>query len=215
MVEGDRDVRYFELAARLYHDKYGCSLLGKDLSIFSAGTGDKGGTSGIHEELPTLLKLIETDCDLQGKKIFRVVALLDNDRAGQMLIKALLGQYRSMRQNRDVFLLNRLFPRNSSEPTVVPCQIEKANAGWKNLDCEIEDLLSKSLLDAFQSDLSNTPLRPTTQVAGHCHYEWSDASKGRLVIFTKENAMLEDVTSIIEILKSIRHYLGLPQDGIC
>ncbi|MDP1941058.1 MAG: hypothetical protein Q8K54_10510 [Gallionella sp.] len=198
----------------MYKNEYGLSLVEKDLSIFSAGTGDRGGTDGIYEELPTLLKLIETDCDAQGAKLFRVVALLDNDRAGKFLLQVLLKQYRTLKQNRDIYLLNIIFPRNSSEPTIVDRQINSENAKWNNLDCEIEDLLGGSLLDAFQDDSSNAPRIPPVEVEGFRHYEWSDAAKSRLIRFAEENAMLEDVIGIVELLKSIRHYLGLPQDGV-
>jgi len=214
MVEGDRDVRYFELASQLYLMEHRKSLVGKDLSILSAGSGIKGGTDGVFEEFPTLDKIIKTDCNAEGKVLYRVVALLDNDRAGQTLEKALLAQYRSMKPSRDVFLLNRVLPRISSEPSVLARQISAANSEWKGLDCEIEDLLGRSLLDAFINEMPNALIRPTREVTGHRHFEFSDTAKGRLVLFVKKYAMLEDVAGIVEILKSLRFYLGLEPDGV-
>ena len=213
MVEGDRDVRYFELADRLYWEKYRRRLIGEDLSILSAGTGDHGGTDGVFEEFPTLVKLIQTDCDNQGKTLFRVVALLDNDRAGRSLAEVLVQRYRGMRHCRDVFLLNRALPRTSSEPTVLFKQIKSANSAWKSIDCEIEDLVGAGLLDAFISEMPNALARQTTEAGGYRHYEWHDNAKSRLVLFTKEHAMIEDVGGIIETLKSIRFYLALDPDG--
>jgi len=214
MVEGDRDVRYFKRAACLYFHNSGKSLLGRDLSILAAGSGDRGGTAGIYEEFPTLVKIIQTDCDLQGKALFRVVALLDNDRAGNSLVKALLSQYRSMKKNRDLFLLNRVFPRNSSEPGILSRQIEIANSAWKGLDCEIEDLLGTELIDGFLSGMTNALARPPAEAGSYRHYEWRDIAKGHLALYAKENAMLRDVTSIVEILKSLRFYLGLNPEGV-
>ena len=213
MVEGDRDVRYFELASRLYSTAVGRSLVGKDLSILSAGTGNQGGTDGVFEEFPTLLKIIQTDCDAQGIALFRVVALLDNDRAGQSLEKALFTQYRTMRPGRDVFLLNRVLPRTSSEPTVLARQIDTANSGWKGLDCEIEDLLGGSLLDAFLAEMPNALVRPIGEVSGHRHFEFSDNAKSRLVLYAEDHAMIQDIDGIVEILKSMRFYLGLDPEG--
>lgn len=213
MVEGDRDVRYCVLASQLYSREFGRWLVGKDLSILSAGWGDSGGTDGLFEEFPTLTKLIQTDCDGQCKPMFRLAALLDNDPAGQALEKALLTQYRAMKAGRELFLLNRVLPRRSSEPSVLARHIIEANSGWKGLECEIEDLLGASLLDAFLAEMPNAQIRPVKEVAGHRHFEFSDAAKGRLVLYAKENAMIEDVTGIIELLKSMRFYLGLDPDG--
>ncbi|MEW5788825.1 MAG: hypothetical protein AB1899_13330 [Pseudomonadota bacterium] len=213
MVEGDRDVRYCVLASQLYSRRFGKWLVGKDLSMLSAGSGDRGGTEGLFEEFPTLTKLIQTDCDGQCKPLFRLVALLDNDRAGQALERALLTQYRTMKAGREIFLLNRVLPRRSSEPNVLARHIAEANSEWKGLECEIEDLLGATLLDAFLAEMPNAQIKPVKVVSGHRHFELSDAAKGRLVLYTKENALLEDLSGIVELLKSLRFYLGLDPDG--
>lgn len=215
MVEGDSDVRYFELAGNLYKDKTGLSLIGSDFNIFSAGPGNLGGTAGVINEFYTLYNIIRTDCDQNGKVLFRVVALLDNDKAGRNCHRGLLQQHRLLKNNRDIFLLNRVLPKTTSEPKALTSQIEKCNSNWKSIDCEIEDLFGESLIDCFLDD-NRGELVKSMQTAGqHRHYEWTPNAnaKGKLSRFVKEYAVLEDLTDLVEILKSFRFYLGLPIDG--
>lgn len=214
MVEGNTDVRYFELASRLYLEAHRAHLVGHDFSIFSPGTGDQGGTRGVLEEFPPLWKIIQTDCDSQGKLVLRAVTLLDNDFAGRSLHKALLQQYRQMKENRDVFLLQRFFPRTTTEPSTLSHQIETHNSQSKGLDCEIEDLLGESLLEAFISDTPNAFERPVKEIAGLRHYEWTPHAKGQLFQFVKEYATLEDMEGITNVLKAIRFYLALNPNGV-
>lgn len=213
MVEGDSDVRYFTVASKLYNQKFGKSLVGTDLSIFSSGAGSMGGTSGVFEEFPTLTKLIQADSDFQGKALFRVIALLDNDYAGKSLKKALLDQYRSMRINRDIFLLNRVLPRKASEPSVLTRHINEENVLWKDLDCEIEDLLAQNLIDAFLEEMPDALKKPCKEISNRRHSEYSDQAKSNLIRFVERNAILDDVEEIVEVLKSLRFYLGLDPDG--
>jgi hypothetical protein len=214
MVEGNFDVGYFELASRLYFNAHRLHLVGNDLSVFSPGTGDRGGTSGVFEEFPPLWKIIQTDCDSQGKLALRIIALLDNDHAGRSLHRALLQQYRQMKENRDVFLLQRNFPRSTAAPSTLSHQIETHDMQLKGLYCEIEDLLSNNLIDAFISDTPNALQRPTQEVAGFRHHEWTPHAKDQLSQFVKKYAILEDMEGIIEVLKAIRFYLALDPNGV-
>ena len=125
MVEGDNDVAYFELIAKLYLKKTGLDLIGKDLSIFSAGTGKQGGTKAIFDEYPSLMNIIRSDVNQNGKILFRVIALVDNDNAGRTLRNNMLHQYKQLRNNAHIFVLQRIFPRTTSEPNSLTKQIEK------------------------------------------------------------------------------------------
>lgn len=214
MVEGDSDVRYFELASKLYRQATTLQLLSKDLAIISAGTGDVGGTLGIYEEFPPLFKMIQADADSQSKPLFRLTCLFDNDIAGRQAARTLLHQYRSLRECRDVFLLSRSMPVSTSEPTVLTKTIASANQNWKDLDCEIEDLLDDNFIQAFLSENPLALKRNLIEQGGKTHYEFKDSMKGRLWLFANENCTLSDVTSIVETLKSLRFYLGLPPNGV-
>lgn len=214
MVEGDADVRYLTLSDELYAGVHGLHLVGKDLAIFSAGSGDAGGTDGILEEFPTLHKVIRSDCDSNGAVLFRVIAIVDNDAAGRNLRNGLLQQYRSLRQNRDIFLLQRVMPRTTSEHAALGKQISQHNEQWRGLDCEIEDLLGEELINCFLADEPNALKKPPNRAGKHCHYEWTEGAKGRLFRFTKTYAELKDVEQLIELLQSLRFYLGLPIVGI-
>ena len=213
MLEGDSDVNYFRLAARRYNEKKGLNIIGRDFDIFSAGTGDSGGTRGLLEEFPPLRHIIQTDLDQNGKSAFRVVALVDNDKAGRSCHKSLLQQYRSLQNNRDIFLLHYVFPRTTSEPKALASQLAKHNAEWRCLDCEIEDLLGQNIISTFLEEEPNALIRK--EAAGkRCHYEWAPWAKGRLYQYAKTHSILEDLAHLVGVLKAFRFYLGLPPDGI-
>ena len=214
MVEGDSDVRYFDLAANLYKKKTGLQIIGQDMSIFAAGTASSGGTDGIYEEFPVLKKIIQIDCDSNGKALFRLIALIDNDRSGRSLYRSLLEQYRSIYENRDIFLLKRVFPRTASECHALTSQMAKFNSEWKDIDCEIEDLISRDLINVFIEEEPTALIKPCEIMERHHHHEFTSAAKGRLFQFVKSYASLVDLEDIIDILKSLRYYSGLKIEGI-
>jgi hypothetical protein len=214
MVEGESDVSYFIVANELYKENEKLDLLGNDISLFACGTGDSGGTVGMFEQLPPLLKIIRSDPDPTGKILFRVVALIDNDHAGRGLKNGLIQQYREIKTNRDIFILNRVFPRTTSEPRALTSQIEKYNISWKGLDCEIEDLIGPGIIECFLEENLDALRKPPIKIDNGYHYEWNESAKPNLCRFTQRYALLDDVSMIIEVLKSLRFYLGLPPAGI-
>lgn len=133
-LEGDTDEGYFKLASRLYFENHGRRLIGEDFTVFSVGTGDEGGTPGIIEWFPPLLKLIDADVDERSNRLYRVAVLVDGDSAGKKARNALLASNRKLLENRDVFVLNRIMPRKCTEPKIVSKQIEAANNDWRQLD---------------------------------------------------------------------------------
>jgi hypothetical protein len=213
MVEGDSDVRYFEFAAQEHHRVTGKRLVGTDLMIFAAGTGDAGGTDGIYEEFPTLWKIMRSDTDAQGAAVYKVSALLDNDREGRRLFGQLTSQYRTLIPWRDLILLKHIMPLGSSEPGIVKRQIEAANRAHADLDCEIEDLFPANFIDAFTSEHDAFSAAPTEK-GGYIHYEFKPAGKSSLWLYAQKNCMLPDLARLIETLKAVRLYMGLPQDGV-
>ena len=214
IVEGDLDKAYFELSDRLYQGKTGLRLLGDDLSVFPPGTGDDGGTSGICSQFPVLRKIIDTDVGADGKATCRVVTLLDGDSAGKHAKKILTSKYSRLIEWRDVFVLHRHMPRSTNEPNALKSQIERANQQWCQLDCEIEDLVSADLMDLFFEQAPNCLKCAPFEATGARHYELQIGCKGSLYRFVEENASYEDIELLIDVLRSMRFYVGLNPDGL-
>lgn len=211
LVEGN-DARYFELAAKLYRKEHTRDLLA-DMSIFPTGDGDEGGTYGILRHFPTFRSLIDADVDANGNRLFKAIVLLDSDSAGKSARNGLTAKYTIFQEYRDVFLLFRKMPRTSHDPVQLGNATTKENAPWKRLDCEIEDLLGADLLQRFVKQATR-PLRrdPMFLESAH-HYEFHEGVKPDLFRFVKERANLDDVRAVAEVLKSLRFYLGLAEDG--
>lgn len=212
LVEGN-DASYFELAARLFRNEHNRDLLA-DISIFPTGDGDGGGTFGILRHFPTFRSLIDTDVDANGNRLFKAIVLLDSDSAGKNARNALTAKYTSFQEYRDVFLLFRKMPRKSRDPVQLGEAMSRENASWKRLDCEIEDLLGADLLQLFVKQATR-PLRlePIFLESAH-HYEFHEGVKSELLRYVKERANLDDMHGIVEVLKSLRFYLGLAEDGV-
>jgi hypothetical protein len=125
MVEGTSDVAYFKLAARLYRTRAGLSLLGQDFSIFAAGLGNEGGTYGVSEKFPTLFNLASYDQDAAGRRRFKVIALLDDDRMGQAALTGITRGHRQIREYESIFRLRRLMPQRAG--SLMDCVADSSN----------------------------------------------------------------------------------------
>lgn len=212
-VEGETDASYLNLASRLYTKEHGLKLLSDDLKVLSVGFGNAGGTDCIKENLLHLWKLIDLDCNSNGRPLFRAIVLLDNDYEGSRTCQYLTDRYIRLRENRDVFVLKRLFPRESQDPRRLVDIIKNANAAWHDLDCEIEDLLSKEILDVFVEDNPGAVQRQPVLANGCHHFDFTTSGKSALCRWVPTVANLNDVTQIVELLKSLRYYLGLKAEG--
>lgn len=212
MVEGTADVAYFELASNLYERDTRVSLVGKDLSFFPAGLGDAGGTYGICEQYPTLLNVVHADPDPNGKLRFRVIALFDKDTHGKNALRMLTKSNRSIRENSNAFLLHYCMPRKSRDSKPLGEHIAAANAYCSSLDCEIEDLLNDAICVEYAAQFPHHLARTTT-LDCETHRDWTVDGKRGLLEFARDVAILSDVVRIVDAIKSLRFYLGLPTDG--
>ena len=210
MVEGNSDVRYFELANKLYLAANGKSLLGVDFGCFASGTGDDGGVDGIIREYAALRQIVDSDRDANLSTLFRVVALLDDDLAGRACAKSLSMTWRYC-HGRDFFLMRRTWPMSTNEPGVLGKHLEQERFP---LFTEIEDLVSESFLDSFACERPDAFSRARRLESGARHSNFGEQMKGALWIFVKQNAMLADLIQIVDCLRAVRFYVGLPPDGI-
>jgi hypothetical protein len=215
LVEGESDLNYFQFANSLYARETRLTLIGPDLAIFPTGIGDDGGTPGLVEGFPLLRDHIRRDPSPDNKELFRVVVLLDNDKAGRDAFRILKSKDTELLANRDLFVLRRVFPRETREHYQLTQQIECENQPWADMDCEIEDLLENALLELFveaNPRCLHRGLAPVVRSKGH-HYEFADGVKPDLFRFVKRNAGIDQLTALIELLKSLRFYLRLDPDG--
>lgn len=214
MVEGNTDVRYFHRAAELYLASCGRSLMHKDLSIFAAGSGDAGGTFGIAEKYPTLFTLAKIDVDQNAKIKYRTVALLDSDNAGRAAVRVMCQANRSLQENAHLFLLHREMPRKSRDAKPLTQHIKDANLKYAGLECVIEDLVDATLCDLYaEANPQHVEGKMRTVDDGH-HRRWTQDGKFGLCKYVERHAGVDEVVRIVEVLKSLRFYLGLDPDGV-
>ena len=79
--------------------------------------------------------------------------------------------------------------------------------------CEMEDLLSRELLDVFAEENPGSMRQPPVLDGEAHHYEFNGYAKATLLRFAKQNAILEDVSRICDVLKAMRYAVGLPIEG--
>jgi hypothetical protein len=213
MVEGDSDVEYFSLASAIYFQKTGRELVGARLSVVSAGSGDHGGADGVQREFPVLRRISDLDVTPRLKRVCRAVALLDCDAAGKRAAHFLTAKHLQFVLAQDVFLLNRVFPLTRATAKNRRALIDDANQAWRELDCEIEDLLPSSLVECFLGERPEFRSRFARRIEEQWHYDVPAIAKASLFRFVRDNALFDDLSGIIGILKALRLYLELDPEG--
>jgi hypothetical protein len=209
IVEGNLDVRYFQLASRLWRTKTTHALIDDQFRVHSAGTGDAGGTDGVFREFVTLFNLAQVDLDANGRRQYRVAALFDDDLAGRAKAAQLLRGNRTLQMGRDVFMLRRSWPLLQLAPELIEKHLREANSACGTLACEIEDLLSPSLVDLFLQEKPQFR-KPKLQAGTAFHVDWSDDAKHALVRFAEEYASYDELSGLLAMVVGLRHYLGQP-----
>jgi hypothetical protein len=213
VVEGELDQKYLFLASDLYREACGRALTSPPLSIFPTGIGVEGGTDGILEHFPLLRMLIERDVSPEHRMLFRAIVVFDNDSAGKKALNRLRERYATLRDYYDLFLIHRQMPRATREPGHLSRLLKEVNREWNGMDCEMEDLLSSELLAEFVRENPRRCRREPVHKAGGHHFEFSPDAKSALFRFARDYATVDDVAGVIELLKSLRFYLGLDPEG--
>jgi len=210
LFEGESDVQLLELASRTYAQKTGIHLLGNDLKVISAGYGEEGGVGAVERKFMTIHELMKIDGELPRKERIRILPFFDDDEAGRGTFKSITQGRHPFRCYVDVFMLKRRYPEVRPGSPEYLSGLKECNKPWENIDCEIEDLLGRSFLDAFSEEQTNS-LRcsPTIIGDGH-HYEWDKQVKGRLASYAKLHAILDDMQGLVKFLRYVRWMFDLP-----
>ena len=213
LVEGTRDVEYFQLAARLEFEKSGLELVGEDLAIIAAGEKENGGTRGVCRELIRLQGYARTSLLPNGRTRYRFIGLFDNDKAGREAVKGIRNFDASILEYKDVFRLRPSMPCSGNlDPKTLEKTFERLNANYKGLIWEIEDLLADDFVEAFMVEYPNATLK-TDIMGDKVHREFSIDGKAHLYRYVMDNAMLEDLLGIVDVIRALRFYLHLPKAG--
>ncbi|MFM0178742.1 hypothetical protein PQR52_09765 [Paraburkholderia aspalathi] len=213
MVEGDSDARFFELASRLYAREHGRKLICRNISIFAAGRGNDGGTYGVAERFPTLHNVMRLEQDENGKRRYRVIALLDDDPMGRRAVNGIQTGNRSVKEYENIFRLRRVMPRTAGSAKSLETKTKTANAEFSNLDCVVEDLVSATLCDEYATQFPHHRIGVPIQLGSGHHARWELVGKAGLLRHAEQRATLADVGRLIEVLISLRSYFGLPPEG--
>lgn len=209
LVEGTSDAEMFAFAAHLAFKKTGVRLIGDDFAVIAAGERDRGGTRGVIRELHCFRGFARTCLEPDGRPRYRFAALFDNDNAGKQAVRAAPALDPGIVEFKDTFRLWPIMaiPANSDSLSLQR-SVENANAPYKGLDWELEDLFAGDLIDAFKEEHPSAVAREST-IGGRTHRDFTADGKARLHRFVKQHALLEDVSEIIDVLKALRHYMGL------
>ncbi|EMM2267806.1 hypothetical protein [Pseudomonas aeruginosa] len=213
MVEGSSDVAYFNHASKLYEIEEKKRLIDDDFSIFAAGMGDEGGTFGISESFPTLFNLADIDAKNTPSKKYKVIALVDDDKMGQAAAGGISRGHRSIIEYEVIFRLRRKMPLRAGSTRALEQKTKEANSEYGNLECVIEDLISSEFHQKFISKMPQANWKPSIHKGTGAHHYLTEDGKRQLLKFTIESATIADLQSIVDILKSLRTYVGLPPDG--
>src|SRR5262245_18016528 len=149
LLEGESDARYFRLADRLFHEAIGRCLLGDGFTAYAVGIDNAGGTPNLRRWFATAMNNANLDIDDDGLPIYRFAALLDGDIAGKEAARALTHRDSGFKMWQDVFVMYRVYPKDTTDPQQLQRKIDDLNAHSKQHACEMEDLLPESLVDDF------------------------------------------------------------------
>lgn len=214
IVEGTSDVRLLTLAARLYLECHNVAILGDQLAILHPGSGDDGGVDGLNRRLNAARQISDADRGPDGGLRYRFIGLYDNDDAGRRSITSACNFDRRLRRFADLFLLHPIMPLASGVGHQgLQQRFEKNNAAFKGLDWEVEDLLSESLVSAFEAEYP-AAVRTTRELGGRKHRELTRDGKHHLHKFVEAHAMLSDLREIVILIRALRDYVHLQSDHI-
>lgn len=208
LVEGTSDEALFKHADQLSM-RAGRILLGDEICIVAAGRRDRGGTYGVARELITLRSMVPLVLDRHGRPAYRVMGLVDNDHAGRRIINDVVRLDRSAVEFYDIVTLRPVAPVFVQlDPQGRQNECNLANSRYRTLDWEIEDALSLQLLTLFNQRHPGL-LSPRMQEGDKTHYELTRDGKNALHRLVLQEATIDDLADVVQIVRMIRSILGL------
>ena len=209
LVEGTSDADLFSLTSDLFRRKTGANLM-EDIAFVPAGERNDGGVRGVIRELLILYGVATTVLDSSGRPRYRIAALFDNDSAGRYAVRSAPQFDIRLTEFKEMFLLRPMMPlTNNRDPNAIRSLVENANAAYRSLDWELEDLFPLSFLKAFDAEHLSAVKR-TAVVRDKTHRDLTPDGKARFHRFVKQNALLSDLDGLVETMRAIRSYVGLP-----
>jgi hypothetical protein len=213
MVEGDQDAAYFRIADDRYYKVHGRRLIDDSFRVFPIAHGTSGGVNAINDMLNLFAGQLFVDpVDEEGNRI-RVAALFDDDAAGRGMFNKMKSKFI---QWNDIFLVKRLYAADIRDPRMFGNRTLQLNARYDavpRVDCELEDLLDRTLIDLFIEQNPGSLRRDIAEVDDGFHCEFDLRAKSRLVRFVGENAQLADLERVVSLLQTFRYLFGLNRDG--
>jgi hypothetical protein len=158
--------------------------------------------------------MADADRDRDGRLQYQFIGLYDNDFAGREAIRSANIFNRSLIQYLNIFLLYPVMPCNPGEDyRVLGQRFLAANVQYRNIDWEIEDVLSEQLLSAFAKNHPND-VWVAQQARNRKHWEFSKDGKRLFSAYALANATLDDLWDVIGLLCALRSYLRLRFDHV-
>jgi hypothetical protein len=208
LVEGTSDEALFKLADEIVIANGGL-LLGDEICIVAAGQRDRGGTYGVARELITLRSMVPLVLDRDGRPVYRVMGLVDNDEAGRRIIRDVLRMDRSAIEFHDIIALPPAPPVFSDfSPIERRRECDQANLPYRGLDWEIEDALSPRLLTIFDQRHPGMITRRDKK-GGKTHHEIARVGKAKLHHMVHRETIFADLDGVIQIVNMLRSLLGV------
>lgn len=208
LVEGTSDADLFLLASDLFRKKTGSNLM-EDIAFVPAGEKHNGGVRGVIRELLVLHAVATTVFDSSGRPRYRIAALFDNDNAGRYAVRSAPQFDIRLIEFKEMFLLRPIMPQTSNcDPNAVRSLVENANAPYRRLDWELEDLFPPSFLKAFDEE-HTTAVARTAVLGDKTHRDLTPDGKARFHRFVKQNALLSDLDGVVATVQAMRSYVGL------
>ena len=198
---------------RLEKRATGEELFANELAFIAAGAKDQGGARGVVRELLGLRCVARTSLRADGRAKYRFVGLFDNDLAGRRAIALARNIDRSILEYRDVFRLRPVMPSDGNpDPRTLEGTFRERNGPYDTLDWELEDLVSADFAAVFEQECPTAVIRKAER-GGRVHREYTPDGKAQLHHYVKEYAMREDVLAVIDVIRAVRFYFGLPSGG--
>ena len=213
IVEGTTDVDLLHLARQLEKRATGEELFANGLTFIVAGKGDQGGARGVVRELLGLRCVARTSQLADGRAKYRFVGLFDDDEEGRRAIKLARSIDRSILEYRDVFRLRPVMVRDGNpDPRTLEKRFRERNGPYGALDWELEDLVSPDFAAVFEQEFPTAVIRMVER-EGRVHRKYTADGKAHFHRYIRTNAMQEDLLAVIDLIRAVRFYFGLPQGG--